>query len=231
MIKKAFCGLRAAVLSDPLMQLDAYALRHRAYVQEGALKPRMNGVFVDKYDLSRTSVLLGVIEEDAGVVGALRLGIQPPARHGIADFASGPEFVVFPEALAELEADDRPIASGARFAVEPGHPRRSAIAMMLLLSLLICSRASGAKWGIATARGSHLLFYRRLLCMSEVAPARRMPGLEFDYTLLAGDLDRDFEIACAQFPDACREQIERTSPDLSRDARLILPELLLEEAA
>ena len=224
-------GLRVAVINGPEGLSEIYKLRHDAYVHEGALKPRPDGAFIDRYDLARTSVILGVEEEGAGFVGSIRLGIQPPASQGIADYASAPEFIVFPEELKPLLSDNRPIASGARFSILPGHKRRTAIALMLVLSQVIGAAAAGAKWGIATARGSHLHFYRRLLLMSEICAPRRMPGLEYDYALLAADLDVHFEDSLSMFPEACRVHVAQTSPNLAEQVRATLMSLPQEVAA
>ena len=226
-----YAGLRVAVIDGRDGLSQTYKLRHDAYVHEGALKPRSDGLFIDRYDLARTSVILGVEQEGVGLVGSIRLGVQPASSHGIADFVSAPEFVVFPEELEGLMADNRPIASGARFSIQPDHPKRTAIAMLLVLAQVIGAEAAGAKWGIATARGSHLHFYRRLLLMNEICAPRRMPGLEYDYALLAADLDTHFVESLYRFPDACRDHITRTCPDLADQVRGALADLPLEMAA
>ena len=231
MTPNIYAGLRIAVIDGRDGLSEIYRLRHAAYVHEGALRPRPDGLFIDRYDLARTSVILGVEEDGTGLVGSIRLGVQPPTSHGISDFASAPEFVVFPDELNKLLADDRPIASGARFSILPDHPRRKAIALLLVIAQVIGARAAGAKWGIATARGSHLHFYRRLLLMEEICAPRRMPGLEYDYTLLAADLDVHFADCLAQFPESCRSHISATSPALSEQIRGALMNLPLEVAA
>ena len=231
MKRNIYAGLRTAVVDGRDGLSEVYKLRHDAYLNEGAIKPKPDGIFIDRYDLARTSVILGVYEDGTGLVGSIRLGIQPPCSQGIADFVSAPEFVVFPDELQSLLVDNRPIASGARFSIAAGHPRRSAIALLLVLGQVIGAEAAGAKWGIATARGSHLHFYKRLLLMDEICPPRRMPGLEYDYALLASDLDINFVESLYRFPDACRDHLTATSGDLGDHVRQALHTLPLEVAA
>lgn len=230
MSENHFSGLSVCVASDDLLD-QVFALRHRAYLDEGAITPRKGGRFIDRYDLLRTSALLAVRDETGAVVGSMRFALQPPCSHGIADYISTPEFLVFPDILKEMLGDNRGIVSGARFAIEPDHPRRSQIALMLVLAQLEGARAVDAKWGIATARGGHLHFYRRFLCMEPVGPERPMPGLEYSYSLLAGDVDRSYQLCLPRFSIACRAQLDLSCPDFHAEIRAAMPSLLREHAA
>ncbi|MEM9062686.1 MAG: hypothetical protein AAGD13_19670 [Pseudomonadota bacterium] len=210
---------------------EVFALRYAAYLNESAIEPNATERFIDNYDLNRTSVPLGVVNQRGRLVGSIRFAVQPPMSHGIMDFRSSPEFQVFPDVLERLERDDRPIASGARFAIQPGNTRRSEIAMLLMLAQILAARASGAKWGLATVRGSHLQFYRRLCGMEPLCEPRRMPNLNYDYTLMGVDIDAAFASSLARYPKACRDYFEREHPFWSSEIVHALPELAMRGAA
>lgn len=228
-----FDGLTLCVPAERRLD-EIYALRHRAYLAEGAITARKSGRFLDRYDLLRTSTVIAVAEETGALVGAIRFTVQPPACHGIGDFISTPEFLVFPDVLGEMARENASVASGSRFSIEPGHPRRNQIALMLVLAQLEAAKAVGAKWGIATARGGHLQFYRRFLSMEPICDPRPMPGLEYSYALLSGHVDLAYEQCRKRFPQACRDQMTSTAPDFHEEMRAALPSLLcadVEQAA
>ena len=226
-----FGGLRVVLISGELELQEVYALRYRAYLKEGAIQPNRNRRFIDNYDLNRTSLMIGVVNQRGRLVGSIRFAVQPPISHGIMDFRSSPEFNVFPDVVERLEKDDRPIASGARFAIEPDNPRRSEIALLLMMAQATAARAAGAKWGIATARGSHLHFYRRFLLMEPLCEARRMPNLEYCYTLLGSDLDSNFGGSMERFPQSLRTYFEREHPFWASQVVHALPEVSLRGVA
>lgn len=224
-------GLRLVLLSRELDLQEGYALRYRSYLNEGAILPNKTGRFIDNYDLHKTSLMIGVVNQRGRVVGSIRFAVQPPISHGVMDFRSSPEFSVFADVVEELEKDDRPIASGARFSVEPDNPRRSEIALLLMIAQVSAARAAGAKWGIATARGSHLSFYRRFLLMKPLCEARQMPNLAYQYTLLGSDLDANFGASIDSFPTALRDYFTREHPFWEQQIIHSLPEFSLRGAA
>ncbi len=226
-----FGGLRVVLLSGELELQEVYALRYRSYLNEGAIQPNQTGRFIDNYDLNRTSLMIGVVNQRGRLVGSIRFAVQPPISHGIMDFRSSPEFSVFSDVVKRLEQDDRPIASGARFAIEPDNPRRSEIALLLMMAQATAARAAGAKWGIATARGTHLQFYKRFLLMETLCEARKMPNLEYCYTLLGSDLDSNFGESMQRFPESLRSYFEREHPFWTSQIVNALPELSLRGVA
>lgn len=228
---KRYGGLRVVLLTNERELTEAYALRYRSYLSEKAIKPNKTGRFIDNYDLHRTSLMIGIVNQRGRIVGSIRFAVQPPHSHGIMGFRSSPEFNVFSDVVEELEKDDRPIASGARFSVDPENPRRSEIALMLMIAQVSAARAAGAKWGIATARGSHLSFYRRFLLMKPLCEARQMPNLEYQYTLLGSDLDANFGASIDSFPTVLRDYFTREHPFWERQISHSLPELSLRGAA
>lgn len=229
MTENFFSGLALRVPGEDCLD-EIYALRHRAYLAEGAITARKGGQFIDRYDMLRTSTMIAVAEEASGnVVGAIRFAVQPPASQGIAGFISTPEFLVFPDVLGPMLQENRPIASGSRFSIEPGHRRRNQIALMLVLAQYEAAKAVGAGWGIATARGGHLAFYRRFLNMAPICEPRPMPGLEYSYSLLSGHMgvvDSTDKLVLARYPEPCHAQIARTAPEFHAEIRAALPRLL-----
>ena len=207
-----FDGLQVDLALSEADLKEVYALRYQAYVAEGALEPRAVPMFIDRYDLLQTSAI--VVVRDAGeIVGSIRMAVQPGNTSGIADFLSSPEFQVFPDLISDLECPDRPMISGARFAIQPKHRRRKQIAMLILYALVSASGAVGAKWALATARGSHLAFYRRMLLMKEISEPRLMPGLTLEYALLASDVDKSLTESLSRFPKSCRAHFTANNAD------------------
>ena len=226
-----FGGLRVVLISGELELQEAYALRYRSYLKEGAIQPNQTGRFIDNYDLHRTSLMIGVVNQRGRLVGSIRFAVQPPVSHGIIDFRSSPEFKVFSDVVQGLEKDDPPIASGARSAIEPENPRRSEIALLLMMAQVTAARAAGAKWGIATARGSHLHFYSRFLLMKPLCEARKMPNLEYCYTLLGSDLDSNYGEALQRFPESLQTYFDREHPFWASQIVNALPEVSLRGVA
>lgn len=228
--RSRFQGLRVTVLTGELELQEGFALRYRSYLNEGAIQPNPTARFIDNYDLQRTSLMIGVTDERGRIAGTLRFAVQPPASHGILDFRSSPEFQIFPDVVENLLRDDRPIASAARFSIEPGHPRRREIAMLLMIAQAAAARAASAKWLIATARGSHLHLYRRFL-MVPLCEARQMPNLAYCYTLLGADVDSCFGAAMERFPDNLRSYFEREHPLWLSQVAHALPEFSVRSAS
>lgn len=211
-IASSFDGLQVelATIEQDLQQV--YALRYQAYLAEGALEPRENEIFIDRYDLLKTSAV--IVVRDAGeIVGSIRMSVQPPSTAGVSDYLSSPEFHVFPDVIDALGSADRPIISGARFSIQPGHRRRRQVAMLILHALVAASGAVGAKWALASARGSHVAFYRRIILMKEACEPRPMPGLTMQYALMATDVDESLSDSLARFPKECRAHFAKHNPD------------------
>lgn len=225
-----FGGLRIVLLTGELELQEGYALRYQSYLNEGAIEPNSTKRFIDNYDLQRTSLMIAVVNQRGRVVGSIRFAVQPPISHGIMDFRSSPEFQVFPDVVSKLQQDNRPIASAARFSIEPKNPRRAEIAMMLMMAQATAARAVGAKWIIATARGSHLHLYRRFL-LEPLCEERQMPNLAYCYTLLGSDMDENFGSAMERFPENLRTYFAREHPFWSSQVAHALPEFSRRGAA
>ncbi len=206
-------------------------LVYNSHLKDGAITPRREPVFIDRYDLTRTAAMITVSEKSQGLVGALSMAVQPPRTSGISDFVSSPEFAIFPEAVSALSDPDKPVVTGSRFCIEPDHPLRSQIALLILIAQVCATRTVGARWGLASARGSHLAFYKRILHMSEIAPPRPMPGLTREYALLAGDVIQGFRSIIAGFPESCRDHFFSTCPNWSDIVRTAFPSISMAEAA
>lgn len=224
-------GLRIALAQGHQAARDIWALRYRAYLAEGVIAPNKTGIFMDTYDLCRTSLQIGVLDDRNHPVGAIRFAVQPPDSAEVLDFRSSPEFAVFPDVVAPLRTHDRPIVSGARLCIEPDHPRRSDIAMLIMIALVTAARAAGGKWAIATARGPHVRFYRRILKMEPACEPRPMPHLTRSYSLLVTDIDAVFGDVMDGFPPDFRDAFHKQHPGWTADVSHALSGLPLRGAA
>jgi len=210
--------LTVSVASSREAREDVYRLRYDAYHFEGAISSLSDARFTDDYDLLPTSILICVSDADRKAVGSLRFSIQPPSKEGLYEPLSCPEFLVFPEVLAKYSCDNRPIASGSRFSIEPNHEKRMRIALLLLLAEAKAAKAARAKWGMATARGSHIRMYNRFF-LKEACEPRRMPGLNYDYALLISNIDDDFENSMDAFPNEMLEKFDESNSNWSEEIR------------
>ena len=199
-----FGGLSLVLLTSPAELAEAWSLRHNCYVEVGAISPRADQRFIDRYDLNRIATLFGVRAADGQLVGTVRFALQPALEMGIEGVVSAPEFAVFAEELSSLRVGGRPIASASRLSIRSNHPRRREIAFLLLLGMMEASLELNARWAIATAKGAHLRLYERVLRMTEIAPPRQMPGLAYSYSLMAGDIDREGQEVAARLHEACQ---------------------------
>ncbi len=211
--------LSVIIASSPKQREDVYRQRYDAYAHERAIDPNQEQTFTDQYDDLATSILIAVTEESDTVVGSLRFSVQPPPSHDSAQTVSCPEFLIFSEVLQQLSADDRPIASGSRFSIRHDHKQRSKISILLMLAQIQAAQATGAQWGIATARGTHLNFYERLLLMKPIGSERRMPGLNYDYQLLASNLDDNYHKALKRFPSKIVAEFAAANPHWNESVR------------
>lgn len=190
-----------------------YRLRHDAYLKEGAIDQKPGGAFKDEYDDLNTSVLF-YVSCGAEVVGSLRFTIQDSGVDPAIE-ESTPEFSVFPDEMSRLMQHKRPVACGSRFSIKPHIKNRTDVALLLLWGQVFAAVSCGAKWGVATVRGSHVKFYQRVLRMTEISAPRRMPGLKYDYALVASNIDKEFVHSLEDYPshilrvfDNCRLQFE-----------------------
>ena len=227
---KHFTGLTVRIARSDDDLSDLYALRHRAYLERGAIRPKPSGQFIDRYDMTRTALQV-IVSDGSSIVGGLRLAFQPPTRIGIADYPSSPEFEVFADVIAGLDHQSSPICSGSRLCIEPGHPRRVQIALLMMMAQVRGASAAGAGWGIATVRGSHVAFYRRILQMRPLSKERPMPGLTLSYQLVAADVPRVIGAVLDGMPGGCRDYFEAMHPDWDDQVRADLPAITLGEVA
>lgn len=219
-------GLRVHLVHTPEQMREVFDLRYRAYRAEGVIADNPSRMFMDRYDLLRTSLLFGVSDGSGSLVGSMRFALQPPRSSTVDSFVSTPEFLIFPDELADLVGDGELVVSGARLSIDPGHPQRSEIAMLLMCAVLHAADAIGAKWSIATARGGHIRFYRRLLGMEQICPPRRMPGLTRDYALLAADVDLRFQDVASAFPATFRDHFAAAAPRWAEEVAEALGDVL-----
>lgn len=196
---------------------ELFRVRYEAYLDDGAINASQSGMFSDPYDKLYTSILFGVTDSHSNVVGSLRFSVQPPMSYAQQIPMSCPELAIFPEELAALLRDDRPIASGSRFSVKPTYNDQKTVALLLLIAQAKAAKATGAKWGIATAKGGHINFYKRFLAMEPLCSPRRMPNLNYDYGLLVANLDKELDNALAIFPNQLVNKFDTKVPNWTDD--------------
>ncbi|MEL6768455.1 MAG: hypothetical protein AAFP17_14840 [Pseudomonadota bacterium] len=201
--QQAFEGLSLGIATSEEERAAVFRLRHEAYLAIDAIEPAPDGIFRDPYDALPTTVLI-TVTDDRALAGALRFALQLPPDEQFGFVESCPEAGPFSDVVARLLADGRPLASGSRFSILPGHPRRGVVSLLLIGALAKLASAARAKWGISTARAAHVKFYERLMGMRPVSEERQMPFLTDRYRLLAVDVADGFETTVGAMPDVLK---------------------------
>jgi N-acyl-L-homoserine lactone synthetase len=200
---------------------DRYQLfrqRHTAYVAEGAIDKCSDIHFSDNFDMQDTSILIACWFNER-LVGSIRFSVEPPNTDAFNLAPSCPEFMIFRQELSQIKSLRTPISSGSRFAVERCFDQRQKAALFIMIAQVRAANAVGAKWGVATARGAHLAFYRRFMLMEPISKARRMPSLNYEYTLLASNLEKNYNTSLRRFSGSIMDEFAEKNPDWDYEIR------------
>ncbi len=204
---------------------DVGRLRYCAYRGDGMLVVNGSETFVDGYDW-RPGVFSMLVRDGELPVGTLRFSLEI-VEDGVFTYDNAPEFGVFADVMpAAMMSGRQRVAVGGRFAIAPECRDRSTVALLLMLAQVRTARAVEADWGLATARGSHLRFYERLLKMTALGVPRRMPGLEHAYDLVYSDMHRNGEACLAGFPRKLTAWFEERCPDWDEEVQRRLANVL-----
>jgi hypothetical protein len=161
---------------------EIYALRHRAFMVEGVITPRADGLFSDAYDELGTSYNIGAF--DGGVcIGAFRLtfGI------GRAREATMPCQELFSE-VSGLEARGfHRVVEFTRMVVEPELTNtsfRTTLYATLIRAGMILAHAGRADYGLISVHPDKARFYEMMAGFKAMARAETYPGINAPAVLL-----------------------------------------------
>lgn len=169
-----------------VMRTDAerevvFKLRHEAYLREGAIEKRENGILKDGFDNSANSIIYGIYI-DGLLAGSIRIHILHQGT------PVSPALESFPDHLEEHVNQGHTIIDPNRFVASPDvksvFPE---IPYIVLRIPYMAAEYFNAQLVTATVRREHQAFYRRVLLCKPVAPPRLYPTLIKPLGLLLAD--------------------------------------------
>jgi hypothetical protein len=150
---------------------EIYRLRYRAYLQEGAIEPRVDQRLTDRFDDMPNSWIFG-IHVDGVLASSLRISVASPAQ------PETPAVAAFGDLLKPEIAKGKVIVDPNRFVADTIQSRRvpELPYITLRLAYLACAYFN-ADIGTATVRKEHEAFYRRVFLHESLCEPRPYPTL------------------------------------------------------
>ena len=160
---------------------EIYNLRYRAYLNEGAIDPRLDERLADRFDDLPNSWIFGIYL-DGELTSSVRISLATP------DNKQTPAVDAFPDLLEPELAKGKVIVDPNRFVADP--VRRTKYPQLpyitLRLAYVACEHFN-ADIGTATVRKEHQAFYRRVFLHQPLCLPRPYPTLTKPLCLMAVD--------------------------------------------
>lgn len=148
-----------------------YRLRYEAYLREGAIPPNFSKRFTDSYDETENNWLFGV-HIDGRLASSMRLHVTTPACSDL------PGLHVFEDLIAPEIAAGKVLVDPTRFVTDREHSRLYPELPYVTLRLpWLALEYFTADIMLATVRGEHQAFYKRLWGARSMCPPRPYPTL------------------------------------------------------
>jgi len=139
--------------TDPATLQQVFALRHDAYLRNGLILPRPDGLLKDRFDqLPNTAVM--VVALGTRLIATVRLCLFQPARNWL----TTPALEDFREELIAHIGKGVPFIDMGKLAIGPGLPSTAILRAILFLGLA-AARRSGARFLLTGARPEHVAAY------------------------------------------------------------------------
>jgi N-acyl-L-homoserine lactone synthetase len=187
--------LRIKRAHSPELRDEIYALRYRAYRDEGAIDHIPSERFADKYDEQPNHVTWALSEHER-VVGSIRTTWFDPSEPQMRI----PELDAYADDVSRFVPAGKRILSGNRFVTEPDRTGRNSLFAMLLLRHYMLVAHQKADYALAAVRQNHLPFYRRLMRLDQISDGRTYPGLTSTMYLTACDFAANIDRVYAATP-------------------------------
>lgn len=173
---------------------DVYKLRYQCYLKEKAILPNIDEQFVDDYDAMDNCWVFG-IHVDGKLASAIRFHLISP------NTAYGPAMDVFPDIVRPMIAKGMTIIDPTRLVVDQSvsktHPELPFATMRVAC---MASEYFNADYCLATVRGEHQAFYRRVFDFKPICEPRPYPTLLKPIALLAGDMSKVRDKVAQRYP-------------------------------
>lgn len=160
---------------------EIYNLRYRAYLNEGAIEPRVDQRLTDRFDELPNSWIFGIYL-DGELTSSVRISLASPEN------PDTPAVEAFPDLLEPELAKGKVIVDPNRFVADP--VRRTKYPQLPYITLRLAYVACehfGADIGTATVRKEHQAFYRRVFLHQPLCLPRPYPTLTKPLCLMAVD--------------------------------------------
>jgi N-acyl-L-homoserine lactone synthetase len=170
---------------------DAFALRHRGYVDAGLIEPSPFGIYSDTYDELPTTVVAALFRRGA-CIATLRLSFFAPGTTG----PTLPCEKVYPEVEGIKERASGLVVELSRLAIDPEitntryRARLYAAAIRAGISACI---AMDAKELLVATQTKWLSFYQHVLDFKPVGPPQFYPPGDVPVVLLSRALDENLK--------------------------------------
>jgi N-acyl-L-homoserine lactone synthetase len=180
-----------------------YRLRYQAYLNEGAIAPSFSRRLTDRYDDLPNAWIVGVHHEGA-LVGSIRLHVTTTVGKEL------PALMVFSEQLQPHIDAGRVIIDPTRFVIDRDAGRVNRYLPYVLVRVAwMASEHFGADMLLATVRGEHQAFYRRLLGHQVIVEPVPYPMLAKPISLMSLDYQTAKERVLCQYPFFASTPAER----------------------
>jgi len=170
-----------------------YRLRYDAYLREGSIPASFSKRFFDDYDDMPNAWTFGLLI-DGRLASSFRMHISTPEHPDI------PALHVFPELGPEIEAK-KVIIDPTRFVADAACARLYPELPYLTVRLgYLAAEYFNADYVLATVRGEHQAFYKRVFGHKVVQPPRPYPTLTKPISLMSLDFPPARETILRRYP-------------------------------
>jgi hypothetical protein len=159
-----------------------YRLRYDAYLKNGLLTPRADGQLRDeRYDTAANARIVMTFI-DGELAGTTRVNVAASVNDPL------PAFGVYPDIVGpHLRAGQR-LVEMTRLAASPAMAHfATEIPYVTLRAGFMAAGYFNGDFTIATPRGEHMAFYRRVFCFVQWCEPREYPGLTAKFGCMAMD--------------------------------------------
>lgn len=195
--------LKYRLALDEGSRREIFRLRHDAYLREGGITARPDGMFSDAADEAGNTHLFGIYI-DGVLMSSIRLSI---ATRESPDIPSGP---VFQDILAPRIAEGLVVVDPTRFTVDHAKSRlHPELPYITLRVAWLAMEHFGADILLAAVRPEHAAFYRRFWNTRAVTEPRTYPLLAKPITLTMSDYGESRELVESRYPFLASTAAER----------------------
>lgn len=170
--------ITCSLATTPAEMEQVYRLRHACYLRQGAIEPRPDGLFADRYDElpNHFSFLMRSGDEP---IGTVRISVVKPEL----GWTQAPSCTVFGDHPTLKHMAQESFVEASRFSFAHTAPRN--ILYRLVANQAMMADFHNTKWLVACPRSEHAPIYQRMFGFTRIAPPRKYFGVSFETELLA----------------------------------------------